>query len=254
MKEYDFPDIRDQLDEIKQSIDADGFTEDTLEELAKLENTITAFDSTRYPGNSYLLGYLREIDELIDSGTKINIPKVLAYYLLLPIATGLIVGELIWPFNEARMESQIIVVAAEQSQTPIEEVFEKLPSSDPAELDFSDEESQMLLKLAMAEAEDQGVTGKALVMNVVHNRVLSDEFPDTIQGVIFEENQFTPVSDGRYDAAVPDEECYEALRMVLNYWDASNGALFFEADWNENAWHRENLTRLFQYEDLIFYK
>ena len=130
----------------------------------------------------------------------------------------------------------------------------KAPEEDVAGLDFTDEESQMLLKLAMAEAEDQGVTGKALVMNVVKNRLDSDEFPNTIEEVIFQPYQFTPVLDGRYDAAVPDEECYEALEMVLNYWDASNGALYFEADWNESPWHKDNLTMLFAYENMTFYK
>lgn len=130
----------------------------------------------------------------------------------------------------------------------------KNPEEDIAGLDFTDEESQMLLKLAMAEAENQGVVGKALVMNVVKNRVDSDEFPNTIEEVIFQPYQFTPVLDGGYDAAVPDEECYEALEMVLNYWDASNGALYFEADWSESPWHSENLTMLFTYENVTFYK
>lgn len=125
---------------------------------------------------------------------------------------------------------------------------------DVAGLDFTDEESMMLLKIAMAEAENQGVIGKALVMNVVKNRLDSKDFPNTIEEVIFQPYQFTPVHDGRYEAAVPDEECYEALEMVLNYWDASNGALYFEADWNENPWHQDNLTKLFDYEDMTFYK
>lgn len=130
----------------------------------------------------------------------------------------------------------------------------KATEDDVAGLDYTDEESQMLLKLAMAEAEDQGVTGKALVMNVVKNRLDSEEFPNTIEEVIFQPYQFTPVLDGRYDAAVPDEECYEALEMVLNYWDASNGALYFEADWNESPWHKDNLTMLFTYKNMTFYK
>ena len=123
-----------------------------------------------------------------------------------------------------------------------------------AGLDFSDEESQMLLKIAMAEAEDQGVIGKALVMNVIKNRVDSDRFPNSIEEVIYQPKQFSPIEDGRYDVAVPDAECYEALEWVLSYWDGSNGALYFEANWNENRWHKENLTNLFQYGDLIFYK
>jgi N-acetylmuramoyl-L-alanine amidase len=125
---------------------------------------------------------------------------------------------------------------------------------DAAGLDFTDEESQMLLKLAMAEAEDQGVIGKALVIRVVKNRVDSEAFPNSIEDVIYDPKQFSPVWDGRYDEAVPDAECYEALEWVLNYWDGSNGALYFEADWNESKWHKENLTELFQYDNLIFYK
>lgn len=112
----------------------------------------------------------------------------------------------------------------------------------------------MLLKLAMAEAEDQGVIGKALVMRVVKNRKDSEAFPNTIEDVIFEPKQFSPVWDGRYDEAVPDEECYEALELVLNYWDGSNGALYFEADWNEETWHKDNLQELFKYGNVTFYK
>ena len=123
-----------------------------------------------------------------------------------------------------------------------------------AGLDFSDEESQMLLKIAMAEAEDQGVIGKALVMNVIKNRVDSEAFPNSIEDVIYDPKQFSPVWDGRYDAAEPDAECYESLEMVLNGWDGCSGALYFEADWNESQWHKENLKELFQYGNLIFYK
>lgn len=127
-------------------------------------------------------------------------------------------------------------------------------AEDPAGLDFTDEESQMLLKLAMAEAEDQGVIGKALVIRVVKNRVDSEAFPNSIEDVIYDPKQFSPVWDGRYDEAVPDAECYEALEMVLNYWDGTNGALYFESEGNTINWHKDNLTELFQFDDLIFYK
>lgn len=137
---------------------------------------------------------------------------------------------------------------------PVATSQEAVGGYDAAGLDFTDEESQMLLKLAMAEAEDQGVTGKAIVMNVVKNRVDSSEFPNSIEEVIFQPKQFSPILDGRYDKAVPDAEYYEALEMVLNYWDGSAGALYFEAEWNENHWHKESLTRLFQYESMIYYK
>ncbi len=147
--------------------------------------------------------------------------------------------------NKAPKMNEIEVVATSQ---------EAVSDEDAAGLDFTDEESQMLLKLAMAEAENQGVIGKALVMRVVKNRVDSEDFPNSIEEVIFQPKQFSPIEDGRYDAAIPDEECYEALEWVLNYWDGSAGALYFEADYSTSSWHRDNLTMLFQYDNLIFYK
>ncbi len=157
------------------------------------------------------------------------------------------IAEYMEEFNKNKVPevNEIEVVATSQ---------EAVSGEDAAGLDFSDEESQMLLKLAMAEAENQGVIGKALVMRVVKNRVDSEDFPNSIEEVIFQPKQFSPIEDGRYDAAIPDEECYEALEWVLNYWDGSAGALYFEADYSTSSWHRDNLTMLFQYDNLIFYK
>lgn len=209
--------------------------------------------------------------------------KKLLAITAVPIAAGLIVGsvtsQLTMNYLDHRLEQMVIerqsngkagvIAAVSQIQknavAPYRELtIEDEPvatsqAEDVAGLTLTDEESQMLMKLAMAEAENQGATGKALVMNVVHNRVMSSEFPDSIEGVIFEPvtdeyHQFSVIDDGRYDAAVPDEECYEALEMVLNYWDGSNGALYFEAYYNTNNWHKDNLTKLFQYKDIIFYK
>ena len=56
-----------------------------------------------------------------------------------------------------------------------------------ASMDWGKDDSYLLCKIAMAEAESEGVKGKALVMLVVLNRVWSNEFPDTIEEVIFSE-------------------------------------------------------------------
>lgn len=204
--------------------------------------------------------------------------RKLIRYGVAPIAAGLIVGgitsQLTMNYLDHKLEQMVAenppstktgviaaVSAIEKNATAPYQVIEVTAPpvatsqiSDPAGLDFSDEESQMLLKLAMAEAEDQGVIGKALVIRVVKNRIDSEAFPNSVEDVIFEPKQFSPVWDGRYDEAVPDAECYEALEWVLNYWDGSNGALYFEADWNESTWHKDNLTELFQYDNMIFYK
>ena len=96
--------------------------------------------------------------------------------------------------------------------------------------DFDAADSEMLLKIAMAEAEGESVEGKALVMMVVLNRVWSEGFPDTVQEVIFQPRQFSVIADGgRYWTTEPDAGCYEALELVMQGWDESEGALYFES-------------------------
>lgn len=121
-------------------------------------------------------------------------------------------------------------------------------------MDWDSEDAYLLAKIAMAEAESEGVEGKALVMLVVLNRVWSDGFPDSISEVIFQEGQFSPVSSGRYDRVEPDQECWEALELIqVEKWDESQGALYFESKGN-SSWHRDNLQFLFQYGNHYFYK
>ena len=80
------------------------------------------------------------------------------------------------------------------------------------------------MKLTMAEAGGEDLEGKALVMRVVLNRVLDPEFPSTVEGVICQSGQFSPLSDGRYFDMIPDDDCHIALAMVQGGWDESYGA------------------------------
>ena len=91
----------------------------------------------------------------------------------------------------------------------------------------------LLARLAMAEAEGESIEGKAMVIRVVLNRKQSSDFPNTIEEVIFEDGQFTPVENGRFERVEPNAECWAALDMVLiDGWDESEGALYFEAVYN----------------------
>lgn len=118
---------------------------------------------------------------------------------------------------------------------------------------ISDSDANILCKIAMAEAEDQGVKGMALVMNVVMNRVNSKAWPNTVEGVVFQKGQFTPVSNGRYYKMTPSAASKEALQWVRNGWDESQGAMYFCAN-GSSAWHANNLTYLFTYKGHTFYK
>ena len=81
-------------------------------------------------------------------------------------------------------------------------------------MDWDSDDAYKLAKIAMAEAESEDTEGKALVMLVVLNRVWDDEFPDTIEEVIFQKGQFSPIGNGRYDEVEPDEDCYRALQLI----------------------------------------
>lgn len=126
--------------------------------------------------------------------------------------------------------------------------------------EFTEDDKYLLAKIAMAEAESQNIQTKTLVIMSVLNRVESEDFPDSISEVIFQNNgdtyQYSPVMQGgRWWTTEPDADCYEAVEVVLSTeYDYSGGALYFESCEEEENWHSRNLTYLYQSEDLRFYK
>lgn len=114
-------------------------------------------------------------------------------------------------------------------------------------------EYENLLRLVEAEAGGEDLIGKMLVANVVLNRVEDSHFPDSINEVIFQSNkgvtQFSPISDGRFYTVQISAETIEAVNLVLQGEDNSQGALYFAArkaaDENKMRWFDEKLTSLF---------
>ena len=62
-------------------------------------------------------------------------------------------------------------------------------------------ELELLALLVEAEAGNQPFEGKCLVVDCVLNRVESDNFPDSISEVIYQEGQFSVVKNGGLDKA-----------------------------------------------------
>lgn len=114
-------------------------------------------------------------------------------------------------------------------------------------------EYENLLRLVEAEAGGEDLIGKMLVANVVLNRVEDPQFPDSINEVIFQSSQgvtqFSPVSDGRFYRVKISKETIEAVNLVLQGEDNSQGALYFAArkaaDEDKMRWFDEKLTSLF---------
>lgn len=121
--------------------------------------------------------------------------------------------------------------------------------------DWSVEDSYLLAKIAMAEAEGCNTQTKTLIIMCVLNRVQADEFPDTIHDVIFQTNQFSPIDNGRWDRVEPNEDCWEAVKIVMEAkYDYSGGATYFESCDDEDNWHSRNLKFLYESEGIRFYK
>lgn len=126
-------------------------------------------------------------------------------------------------------------------------------------IDLDENESYLLAKIAMAEAEGEDTEGKALVMLTVLNRVQNKHFPDSIESVIMQYRngtyQFECVqSGGRFWTTEPNEDCWAALELIqIHNWDESEGALYFERKTATSTWHSRNLKELFTHGKHTFY-
>ena len=157
--------------------------------------------------------------------------------------------------KEEQAQEQEFINAVRNVQTQQEAAAETTSQTLIGSRDWDAEESYMLGKIAMAEAEGEDTEGKALVILVVLNRVWSDGFPDSIEEVITEPGQFSPVTEGgRYYTTEPDEDCWAALSMVMHGWDESQGATYFTSSKEQDTWHSRNLTKLFEHGNHTFYK
>lgn len=108
-------------------------------------------------------------------------------------------------------------IIREVDTRPIIEI-ETLTCKEMTEEDIQEEiklgEMEWIAQLVEAEAGNQDLTGKRYVVDVVLNRVDSEDFPDTVEEVIFQDNQFSVIGNGAYDKAgwFISEESFEAVR------------------------------------------
>lgn len=109
-------------------------------------------------------------------------------------------------------------------------------------MSVSDSDLDILAKIIYAEAHGESYQGKVAVGAVVLNRVRSPRYPNTIKGVVFARNQFTPVSSGTYYSAKPGTEEYNAAKEALSGIDPTNGALTFYAYKYSKSSYHESLT------------
>ena len=126
---------------------------------------------------------------------------------------------------------------------------------------MSDEDYDTLLRIVEAEAGSEDIKGRVLVANVIMNRVKSDDFPNTVTEVVWDNSdgvpQFSPTYDGRINEVTVSDETREAVKQALKGADYSEGALFFiqksAAEEHNVKWFEKDLKRLFKYGVHEFY-
>ena len=122
---------------------------------------------------------------------------------------------------------------------------------------YTDEDYQVLLRIVQAEAGICDKRGKILVADVIINRVLSKEFPNSVKAVVYEPSQFQPVSNGAINSVKVTAETIECVDRARDGEDYSNGALYFmnrRGSGSAAAWFDRHLTYLFAHDGHEFFR
>lgn len=99
-------------------------------------------------------------------------------------------------------------------EEPTQNIYRPITGARLEVREFTQAEAQALMRIAQAEAGNQGVEGMKMVMAVVLNRTADNDYPDTIEGVIKQPHQFQPITDGRYYKVELSPEVHQALADI----------------------------------------
>lgn len=75
-------------------------------------------------------------------------------------------------------------------------------------------QKEILIRIVEAEATDGTLEQKMNVASCVLARVGSPDWPNTIEEVVFQKKQFSPITDGRYYSVTITESSREAVEIV----------------------------------------
>ncbi|MDF1510504.1 cell wall hydrolase [Robertmurraya sp. DFI.2.37] len=105
-------------------------------------------------------------------------------------------------------------------------------------------EKDLLARLVEAEAKGEPYAGKVAVATVVLNRVDSSLFPNTVNGVVYQSSQFTPVSNGQINKAA-SADSMKAVNEALAFRGQGSGSLYFyNPAKTTNTWLRSKATTI----------
>ena len=136
---------------------------------------------------------------------------------------------------EAKIKEQEANIEYLKKKLAEEQALSKLAAQstwrDISEIQFEDSDRYLLANLIYCEAGGEPYAGQVAVGAVVMNRVLSSVFPNTVAGVIYQKNQFSPVKSGRLALAMQNNKatasCYKAADEAMAGQTNVGNCVFF---------------------------
>lgn len=135
------------------------------------------------------------------------------------------------------------------------------PSSEETASDdvisYTADEFDMLCCVLQGEVGDCSEDSKIAVANVIINRVKSSAFPDTIEGVLTQADQFTAIYKYYSGSVTPSQSTIDCAKRALGGEDNTKGAVYYYAPQycggSTAAWF-ETLTFCFELDGQRYFK
>lgn len=113
-------------------------------------------------------------------------------------------------------ETEAIEVKVDFEETEEQEEQEEQEYQNRWGIQLTEEEIDLLAKILWVEARGESEAGQKAVVEVVFNRMVSEEFPDTLYDVLSQKKPVQFASWKLRDKAEPTEKEYTSIYAVLN--------------------------------------
>lgn len=185
-----------------------------------------------------IVAVVARLDARADIAPRIIYPDIIGKTAEVGIAPG--VSVYVPGANCSELSTQITTEQAETGTKQQEAAKNSTKQHEYSSISISDSEMQELKAIVAAEAQTQSMEGREAVVEVIFNRVLSPDYPNTVHGVLSQKGQFATWKLRTASWVVPDaataaiEHVMSEGRTVLpdtSYVYFSRGKNSFGTDW-----------------------
>lgn len=132
-----------------------------------------------------------------------------------------------WQPRYTQEEWQQIEIETETE--PSDSIEEETQTELEAETKYTEYDFELLARVIEAEAGGESDYHKLCVGTVVMNRVDSEKYPDTIEGVIYQPGQYQCVTNSHINKE-PSESSYEAAESILDGRRMFRSSVVYQAE------------------------